>query len=1289
MTGRSSFQLQAVLWGQAYETLVKRGALTRLVEEGLLSADDPRIVEWRQVRLAQLTGALKRELDLLDVAMRDVVDAGVDHLALSAFGTGYTATREYLRRLRPYLSVGRLQLRGLYCPLTLPGASVSDDDTRLRAQTAFAAALGIPGSLDSAWTDKGMPARADFLMWLSGDAPHDHLLVQEYSFDMAGDLPDFRKEDAHLNEILNHRRLIETRGVFARVAAEVDGESFALSDDIKNHLLALTSENKPLFKLCQACGYGEATERVLRSLGLLTKPCIVRALAITPNGLESLAAEFRSVGEGKEPRRELMEQMGAAYRRATKLPDGADDALTAQVTSAFQAVFQRLPGGLRNGLRPLTRSPEAGQDYELDFTESVTGFISPTHVFTVEEAVDLVADTEPAADYFGAPAKIAVGTVLQEFAEEDQVTLRDLHAAATVAALRAARPGQVNVLALEGNPGIGKTTAVTRDLAGRKNGYLFAYLSPRVVINRDVTEKMARRDGKPTGTVTLTTNAELIAGTERWYQAQVEAGNAPRRRVDAGVVVDGVDGLTLPRGSTYFLSPVEETEIDARYAGKRFTKRTLSEYEDLVQERTRPGVIATMAEATRDLLSLNPAINRVVLTAALQGFREKAGGRTTLDELSRLFQNRNASSKAGVRERRDFARRHPTICVMVDELAGDGAGAPFVNAVARWLQDEFIECFADHGETSPFTVILVVSDASLTNDLVLDRYLNASRGQSPDKVLVSRSEGSRPFRLTVGPMRVGGQRHHVLHVMANSFPATSLSIRYRVRLNSVRLAPKDGVVPSPRKAIRNACGEAVLASAQAEIIAALDQGAAQVIYFAQDKQFLGDLRTSLVRSDACGLTYESVEILDSSVPGAIRKQLVEPATRDRIRVFLMTSSGARGVSFPKTDWIIAHVPRFSIECALMEISQLVYRGRGQYLNDRGEIVNGDDIPRRLVMLVDDFVVFDAAPNPRQWLRQSMDLMTLLVMLRATLLTRMTGDSGLQQPIALVPVGGTGLTELVIAMSQSVADFLRESEVYCFRHSDEERVALVKRAQGNVIELFGNSHLKGEAVSDSDGRSFTRADEVARLLTITTTAIAPMLTPSEGSAVPEHMFFTGPLVYENWANFSKKEMFLFEGHATQTQTRSRQLFAQLKSIDEDSLFPGALRRPAANLLQLLTRENPEAANEFSTTKLVRSQNMWLALPVGYPQFVRDGTDNGPAYRCQEPEEWHGALSSAVCGGAAVAPAIPKYESFPWAASIGKTDPLGMEQVFDDRYFMASDELNLLNSLLLGERNCYQE
>jgi hypothetical protein len=65
----------------------------------------------------------------------------------------------------------------------------------------------------------------------------------------------------------------------------------------------------------------------------------------------------------------------------------------------------------------------------------------------------------------------------------------------------------------------------------------------------------------------------------------------------------------------------------------------------------------------------------------------------------------------------------------------------------------------------------------------------------------------------------------------------------------------------------------------------------------------------------------------------------------------MTSSGARGVSFPKMDWIIASVPRFNIEAALMEIVQLIYRGRGLYTDPAtGQKVSGDHACRRLVML---------------------------------------------------------------------------------------------------------------------------------------------------------------------------------------------------------------------------------------------------------------------------------------------------------------------------------------------------
>jgi hypothetical protein len=177
---------------------------------------------------------------------------------------------------------------------------------------------------------------------------------------------------------------------------------------------------------------------------------------------------------------------------------------------------------------------------------------------------------------------------------------------------------------------------------------------------------------------------------------------------------------------------------------------------------------------------------------------------------------------------------------------------------------------------------------------------------------------------------------------------------------------------------------------------------------------LGDLKHRLCEENEAGLNSDNVQILDSSVPSWRRKQLVEEKTRDAIKVFLMTSSGARGVSFPKTGWIIASVPRFHIEAALMEIAQLIYRGRGLYTDPAtGQQVSGDHACRRLVMLINDFLIHEEQRDQRQWLRQAIDLLTLLVMLCAVLYTRVTGDAGMKrQRQALMPVGAVGVEGLL-------------------------------------------------------------------------------------------------------------------------------------------------------------------------------------------------------------------------------------------------------------------------------------
>ena len=653
-----TFQEKAVLWGQAYEVLVKRGVLACLVEHKLIDMTRPGLAAWRHAKLLDVSVRLRRELGILDSTASEVINSAVQHLALTAFGAGYTATRAYLDSVfGRFRNRDDLKVRAIWCPLTLPGDSTLEESVREESRGAFASEFGLEGIVDPSWSGKGQPANSDFTLWLSSDGKkEDFLLVQEYSYSMPSKVEDFREQGAHLEELLRHRRIVDSRSVFARISAEVDAEEFKLAPDIKNFLAALTSQDKPLYKLCQASSYVIGTVNVIRERGALSKCCIGRALAITPNGLESLAARFDPV-TASEPRLQLMHEMGRVYRDTAKASDGDENALEAQLTAVFKSVLNGLPATLRKGMRGLRDAPTPGQDYSFTFDEAVSDFANPTDLFALEDAIGLVDDSPALNEYFGGSARRAIGNSMHSMSRDGRgLSLRDMHAAAVVAGLECAKAGQLTVLGLEGNPGIGKTTAIRRHLGNGEEGFFFLYVSPRVVINRDVTQSLARDEsGEPTGILTLTTNAMLIAAAEKWHQRQVDEGLDTKRHIDCAVVADGVAALNKPNASSLLvLGPSEEETVTAELAGFKLAKNKLSEHEDLVKDRPLMGVLNGMALTAKELLALNPTVNRLVLTAALQGFRERTKQKTTIEALSRLFENK-ADSKAGRAERQAFA----------------------------------------------------------------------------------------------------------------------------------------------------------------------------------------------------------------------------------------------------------------------------------------------------------------------------------------------------------------------------------------------------------------------------------------------------------------------------------------------------------------------------------------------------------------------------------------------------------------------------------------------------------
>ncbi|MBE9176845.1 hypothetical protein IQ225_18670, partial [Synechocystis salina LEGE 06155] len=96
--------------------------------------------------------------------------------------------------------------------------------------------------------------------------------------------------------------------------------------------------------------------------------------------------------------------------------------------------------------------------------------------------------------------------------------------------------------------------------------------------------------------------------------------------------------MTLPQDSILYVTPQQEQAIETEITPSRRRKQNLNERTDRMTNRLTPGVLRTIATATKNLLAVNPGINRLVLTAATQSYRELIN-RTTIDGLSLVFQN--------------------------------------------------------------------------------------------------------------------------------------------------------------------------------------------------------------------------------------------------------------------------------------------------------------------------------------------------------------------------------------------------------------------------------------------------------------------------------------------------------------------------------------------------------------------------------------------------------------------------------------------------------------------------
>ena len=172
--------------------------------------------------------------------------------------------------------------------------------------------------------------------------------------------------------------------------------------------------------------------------------------------------------------------------------------------------------------------------------------------------------------------------------------------------------------------------------------------------------------------------------------------------------------------------------------------------------------------------------------------------------------------------------------------------------------------------------------------------------------------------------------------------------------------------------------------------------------------------------------------------------------------------------------------------------------------------------------------------------------------------------------------------------------------------------------------------------------------------------------------------------------ASEEAFQFDALVERHAERKRRLLDSCRQISYRTGFPGPLRRASRDVLTILDRPEGLQELDFVVRKMATTRNAWGCLPVDYTRFCRPSADNPDeeAGRLQEPDAWLeglGRAAAAAVSPTSISPVLPYYTAHPYIALIARGDPTGLARTFDDRYFMASTELNLLNTLLFVEES----
>ena len=1079
------------------------------------------------------------------------------------------------------------------------------------------------------YKQRGEFLRADTLMLLQNRQQFRILSVDlsVFSIKSAEDIKDLDNVEVLRQLLLSEISYLRSKSVFSKLSIDTGTDisklGLTFSEGLARYFTAFKRQDKESVKLIQAASYAHSFYEFLREHSLIqnSDPVILNIMGYTDRGVSAMSVNQENLN--------ILNTCHRIYKQQQ-----SEQTITEARQQVLRIIQRRAAESFVDGRK---------------FMKSLLALPPDTTTW--------VCHRERITGFFNSSGEVPPKLKAQ-LGLSGSMNLRDAHATLIQRALTDSNP----YLFLTGNPGIGKTTTIVEFLKQHlDDGFLFFYLSPRKQVNKDVIEKFKNLAGESSSRslaassqnknnlFCINTNANIIEGNRGrctvQYFSDLREGDFTEQAVDF------IDGKVI---------------LERPYRASRRLRRTM---EDVIQDvgSQTQGVLDSICEAIYTIIDRQISPN-IVATISLQSLKKTARGKDTLRHFEKIFRNAYNRREGSVvpAKMREISQRLKHIFIMVDEITGDHSGVEFFNRISSILL-QYELTLPQHG----FNTKIIVADASIVDPDVIQQHLSDSVTE-PDKIFYRRaSENDSP--LSVQNFKFKGLGATVIN--ANSYPARSLNISYKVLVKSVKfsslfvLDKQDNLSQSVQTEITK------------DINAFIEQPeAGQIIVYIQNKQRLKELTECLKKHrDEFELFTDYLEI-HANLSEEEKEKIHQ--CKDEVKVVFMTSSASRGLSFPKTKHILVDIPRFAIEQNLMEIIQVIYRGRGGYFEE-GIFRTLDTEDKDLIFYLSEQAIY-YGENPELSLQESvLNVVNLLLILKTAVMTRISGSGRIgKNHFMMIPIGGKSIFAAGETFSGKIATLIKElKKEHTRRRSDK----LMKEVYTSLEQLLGRVKI---VLSELD--NFPQAQTLSYLdlresfakqfVKLVSSSFEQLL--SFGPVEASHI--TGSMLVVPLANKAVQENYEIRLQQEIKPDANAELLKKLRSISYNRAYPESLRSATFGAIELVDLLGKQGSGTQWFEQNSQRFDQYYAIPL----FTFTSSDAMKDYFSSNLEESEGEcfrdiLARYIGSVFPVGNILPigyQYEKFPFV--VFRSYSLGeiRNKLFTDKQFLTSNELNVLNLIL---------